>query len=395
MGRWALGRTLTAIALVATAATARAQTDSPGSERTTLRAELGAEYDTNAHRAEVVTGAVNAPVIASPLERVVVSGTLSDVVTGGQAIALAATVAAKVYDANGAHDEDVAIVSSSAAWQTTVNDKSALTLSAAYYEAFQGAPDNLDDAALRRNFRSLAPSLQLDWSATERLSVAASAGYRMFVFKPDRDIDFDAPTVGVELRWARQPDSGADWEAAVGAAFERRTFGGPAFIRCPAPAQPDINIPCSGPDTRVDDFLMSHLEVTRIGRVLLGAGYAFQLNLSNSFGETVMRHFAIGRLALALPGGFTLAARAELLFATYRDPVPVGVGPISPGSAISVESIGDENRSSVRIDLSRELGERMRVITRYTLYANELGTTSPVSYRRQTLLLSLAFALDK
>jgi len=73
----------------------------------------------------------------------------------------------------------------------------------------------------------------------------------------------------------------------------------------------------------------------------------------------------------------------------------VGVGPISPGSAISVESIGDENRSSVRIDLSRELGERMRVITRYTFYANELGTTSPVSYRRQTLLLSLAFALDK
>jgi hypothetical protein len=394
MGRWALGRTLTAIALVATAATARAQTDVPDSERYTLRAELGAEYDTNAHRAEVVAGAVNPPVIASPLERLVVSGALSDVVADGQAIALAATVAGKLYDANGTHDEDVVVVSSSAAWQITVNEKSALTLSAAYYEAFQGAPDNLEDASLRRNFRSLVPSLQLDWSAAERVTLAASAGYRMFVFKPDRDIDFDAPTAGLELRWARQPDSGAEWEGAAGATFERRTFGGPAFIvGCPAPAQP--NIPCSGPETRVDDFLMSHLEVTRTGRVLLGLGYAFQFNLSNSFGETVMRHFAIGRFAVALPGGFMLAARAELLFASYRDPVLVGVGPISPGSAISVESIGDENRSSVRIDLSRELGERLRLTARYTFYANELGTTAPVSYRRQTLLLSLAFSLEK
>ncbi|HMC93956.1 MAG TPA: hypothetical protein VKO16_04215 [Polyangia bacterium] len=383
------------MALVATAATARAQTDAPDSERYTLRAELGAEYDTNAHRAEVVAGAVNPPAIASPLERVVVSGTLSDVVADRQAIALAATVAGKLYDANGAHDEDVAIVSSSAAWQTTVNDRSALTLSAAYYEAFQGAPHNLDDASLRRNFRSLAPSLQLDWSAAEGVTLAVSAGYRMFVFKPDRDIDFDAPTAGVELRWARQPDTGAEWEGAVGAAFERRTFGGPAFIGCPAPAQPIFDIPCSGPDTRVDDFLMSHLDVTRTGRVLLGLGYAFQFNLSNSFGETVRRHFAIGRFAVALPGGFMLAARAELLFASYRDPVLVGLGQSSPGSAISVESIEDETRSSVRIDLSREVGERMRLIARYTFYANELGATAPVSYRRQTLLLSLAFALEK
>ncbi len=395
MGRSVLGRTLTAMALVATAATARAQTDAPDSERYTLRAELGAEYDTNAHRAEEVAGAANPPVIASPLERVVVSGTLSDAVADGQAIALAATVAGKLYDANGAHDEDVAIVSSSAAWQTTINDKSALTFSASYYEAFQRAPDNLEDASLRRNFRSLVPSLQLDWAAAERVSVAASVGYRMFVFKPDRDIDFDAPTAGVELRWARQPDSGAEWEGAAGATFERRTFGGPAFIGCAAPAQPAFDIPCSGPDTRVDDFLMSHLDVTRTDRVLLGLGYAFQFNLSNSFGETVMRHFVIGRFAVALPGGLMLAARAELLFATYRDPVLVGVGPISPGSAISVESIGDENRSSVRLDLSREVGERMRLIARYTFYANELGATAPVSYRRQTLLLSLAFALEK
>ncbi len=394
MGRWALGQTLAAIFLVGWAATADAETEAPDTERYTLRAELGAEYDTNAHRAEMVTGAANAPVVASPVERVVVAGTLSDVVSDGQVIALAATVAGKLYDAHDAHDEDVAIVSSSVAWQKTLGPTTSLTLAGAYYEAFQGPPANLVDADERRDFRSLIPTLQLDWAAGERLGVAASAGYRTFVFKPDRDVDFMAPAAAVELRWARQPDSGTDWEAGAGAAFEHRTFGGPAFVdNCSSAPQPGL--PCSGPDTRVDNLLMSHLEVTRTGRVLLGAGYAFHYNLSNSFGETVMRHFAIGRIALALPGGLMLAARAELLFAFYRDPVVVGLGPIAPGNVVSVESIEDENRSSARVDLSRDLGERLRLTARYTFYANELGTTAAVSYRRQTLLLSLAFALEK
>ena len=286
-------------------------------------------------------------------------------------------------------------MSSSAAWQKTLGPGAALTLSGAYYEAFQGEAATLVDASERRNFRSLLPTLELAWATAERMTVAVSAGYRMFVFKPDRDIDFNAPTAGVELRWAHQPDSGTDWEAGAGATFEHRTFGGPALIDdCPAPAQPDL--PCSGPETRVDDFLMSHLDVTRTGRFLLGAGYAFHYNRSNSFGETVMRHFASARFAVGLPGGFTLAARAELLFAFYRDPVAVGVGQISPGNPfISVESIADENRSSARIDLSRDLGERTRLVARYTFYANELGVTAPISYRRQTLLLSLAFTIEK
>ena len=50
------------------------------------------------------------------------------------------------------------------------------------------------------------------------------------------------------------------------------------------------------------------------------------------------------------------------------------IGEIAAGNSFSsVESIEDENRSSVRVDLSRELGERLRLIARYTFYANELG----------------------
>ena len=48
---------------------------------------------------------------------------------------------------------------------------------------------------------------------------------------------------------------------------------------------------------------MAQADVTRTGRVLLGAGYAFHHNDSNSFGETLIRHIAIARVAAALPLG--------------------------------------------------------------------------------------------
>ena len=147
---------------------------------------------------------------------------------------------------------------------------------------------------------------------------------------------------------------------------------------------------------RTDDFLVAQADVTRTGRVLLGAGYAFNYNGSNSFGQTLIRHVAIARIATALPFGLYLAARADLSFVFYRDSIPVAktadMTPMVSGKPFV--NIEDENRSSVRVDLSRDISERLRALVRYTFYANELGSSAG-TYRRQTLLLSLAFVLEK
>ena len=218
--------------------TACAQTDgAPDTERYTLRAEVGLEYDTNAHRTEIVAGANNPPVVASPLERLVLAGTLSDLVAEGQLLTLAATAAGKIYDAPAAYGEDVAIAQSSLAWAKALGRRATLTLSGAYYEAFQRAAKNLVDASERRDFRSLGSSVQLGWIAAEHFDLSLNAGYRSFLFKPDRDDDFNAPTAAAELRWTRQT-SDADWEVSTGASFEHRTFGGPALtIDCPGEIQ--------------------------------------------------------------------------------------------------------------------------------------------------------------
>ena len=374
--------------------TARAQTDgAPDTERYSLRVELGVGYDTNAHRTEIVAGGDNPPLVASPLERLVLAGTFTDVVADGQVITLGATAAGKIYDAPAAYDEDVAIAQSSLAWAKTLSPRATLTFAGGYYEAFQRQAANLTDASERRDFLSLAPMVQLGWIPAEHFDLSVVAGHRWFVFKPDRDDDFTAPTAAADLRWVGQSDGDADWEVSAGTAYEHRSFGGPALvIDCP-PIIPK-GLACAGPDQRRDEFLISHVDLQRVGRVLVGAGYAFHYNLSNSYGETVMRHFMTARFAAALPGRLTLAARGELLLAYYSQQVPIGTVAVG-NSFSSVESIDDENRSSVRVDLSRDLSEGLRLVARYTFYANEIANSAAISYRRQTILLSVTGTIER
>jgi hypothetical protein len=360
-----------------------------------LRGEVGAEYDSNVHRSETIDGVADPPIAASPAARVVVSGDLSDVISDGQTIALGAMAAAKLFATAAARAEDLAVAQTSGAWRLRLGERTAVGLQAVYYEAFQRSTSDAALAIDRRDFRSLTPALRLARRLGERAEIAASGGYRLFVFKPDFDSNFQAPTGSLDLRWGRESaDGGADWEAAAGATVELRTFEGRALVSPCASATSNSGAAClpyPGASARRDNFLMGHLEVTRTGRVLIGAGYALHWNSSNSYGETVTRHFATLHFAAALPLGLYLAARGELLIARYLHPVFVGQ---SAAQGLTYLSVDDENRSSVRVDVSRALTDRLQLLARYTFYANEIGASGAAGhFRRQTALLSLSFTV--
>ncbi|HEY2728873.1 MAG TPA: hypothetical protein VGK52_02970 [Polyangia bacterium] len=361
-------------------------------ERYALRAELGPELDTNAHRTELVNvaGTANPPIVSSPLARAVLAASLSDVVGAGHQVGMSATLAAKVFEKADARDEDVGIAESTLLWRAPLGERAALTLAGAYYEAFQreaAAPVYSYD---RRDFRSLAPTLRVAAAIADHVELGVGGGYRLFVFKPDRSFDFQAPTATLDLRWARETaDGAADWEATVRAGYERRAFDGHPFVE-PMSCSHQTCPPVSGDGARLDHFVTSSLDVARTGRVLVGGGYALHVNRSSSFGETVVRHFFTAHFAAELPFELYVALRAELLFARYGDQVVVAEDTVGR----TFVSIEDENRNSVRVDLSRNLGDRLQLIARYTFYSNELGS-GDVTYRRQTALLSLAFTLEK
>jgi hypothetical protein len=364
--------------------------------RYSVHGELGCEYDSNVHRSEIVEGVESFPLVASPAARGVVGVDLSDFITDRQLLTVSATGAGKLFSDAAARSEDVAVAQTSAVWRIALGDQTTAALQGVYYEAFQRPTGDPDLAAERRDFRSLTPALRLTRALAPALQLGAAAGYRLFVYKPDETYDFDAPFGSLDLRWARESDDGgADWEVTTGATLELRAFDGRALVNaCVPPSSIGITcLPSPGTGRRRDDFLTSQVEVTRTGKVLLGAGYALHWNQSNSFGETVMRHFATLRLTAPLPFGVYLAARGELLIARYLHPVFVGQ---MQSGGLTYASIEDENRSSLRVDVSRALTDRLQLLARYTIYVNELGVSSAVArYRRQTALLSLAFTLEK
>jgi hypothetical protein len=388
-----------AVLLVRGRETARAADpgdDDPSTARYVLRAELGPELDTNAHRTEQIkaAGVTNPAAVVSALARGVLTASLQDVVSDGQQIAVSATLAGKIFEDAAARSEDVAIAESSVLWRGALGDRGALSLSGGYYEAFQRAtlaPDYVSD---RRDFRSLTGALRLARAVGEHVELGLAGGYRGFLYKADRSYDFLSPSGSFDLRWARESaDGSADWEAVARASYERRSFGGkslvPATSTCPMPESCPL---ATSPDARIDHLFTGALDLGRTGRVLLGGGYLLQVNRSNSFGETVMRHFVTARLAADLPLGLSIAARAEVLFSRYADAIVVAQQIDTAGRAFV--TYDDENRSSARVDLSRNLGERLQLIARYTLYTNELTSTN-VTYRRHTALLTLAFTLEK
>jgi hypothetical protein len=360
-------------------------------ERIALRAELGAEYDSNVHRTEKLSVPGSPAPVGSPLGRAVLGWSAADRVGTSQDVAFSILGAAKLFTQPAARSENVGVVETGGSWRIAAGRLVHLGLGAAYYEAIQqGTHTEQQLSGDARDFRSLSPSGRLWWSIGDHGTLGFAGGYRWFVFKPNRDYDFGAPVLSAEYQMTRETaDGGADWELAMGAGVEQRRFAGPRLQRQAEMCDPNtcaVFADLAGTRHR-DRFFSGHLSVSRTGRVLIGAGYAVQWNDSNSYAETLIRHVGTVRFTAPLPLGVYLAARTELVYVTYVD----GVAPISGSSGQAYATIDDENRSQIRAELSRDLGAHLQLIARSSLYLNPLGQ---LHYRRQTATLSVAFNID-
>lgn len=353
-------------------------------------AEVGAEYDSNVHRSvEASDGSAPAPV-GSALGRFVVGWSAADRIGDVQDVAFSLLGAAKAFVAPAARGENIAVVETSGLWRLAVGPRTRLALSGAYYEAIQAgtrAEHNVSGNA--RDFRSLTPSLRLSRAVGAAGMLSAAGGYRFFTYKPLDSYDFGAPVLGVDYRFATETDDeAAEWEIVVGAGVEWRRFTGTRLL-----ASSCGGAPCGIEDPagthHQDLFWTGRVEVTRTATVLVGAGYALHWNDSNSYAHSVVRHVASVRATAPLPFGFYLAGRAELVYvpAAYRVVLAVA-GPTGQTSA----SIDDENRTLGRVELTRDLGTRLQLIGRYTVYLNAFGASN--TYRRHTGTLSLAVRID-
>jgi hypothetical protein len=363
-------------------------------ERVAVRAELGAEYDDNVHRVEQIAGVTDgAPRVASAVARSVFGLSASDNLAHGQEVAFSILGAGKLFLAPAARSENVFVVDNTGSWRIATDSRGKLGIGASYYEALQSGTET--ERALpteARDFRSLVPSLRLLRFVGASSSLGVAAGYRWFVYKPQRSYDFLAPVLSIEYRLVHETTDGdADWEVTASAGVELRRFAGSRLVSDPAGCSGGICLPILDPTgTRhVDQFVTGQIDITRTGRVLVGAGYMLQWNRSNSRSESLLRHVGTVRLTAPLPLDLYLAARAELVYVTYPDKLTLATGPTGQPSA----SIEEETRSQLRAELSRDVTTGLQVVARYSFYANALGQ-GVGNYRRQTATLSLVYTAD-
>jgi hypothetical protein len=346
-----------------------------------LRSEVGAEYDSNANRAETVSDAVSSQTVA-PIASSGGRGLIS--LDGAAKLArltlfsVSGKVAVRGYSNGSAQGEDVTILSGSTSVLQGLGESTRATMAVSYYDAFQGA--RVDS----RDFRSVSPSASLlQLLGPGQLMLAG--GYRWFQFKPSPALDFAGPSAIAAYRIRSQGnDGGPDWDLASSLAIEKRDFSQSLCLQgedCPP-------VPSRG--SRQDYLTQFGVDVVRTTNHLFGAGAAVQVNSSNSYGDGLTRGLAHVEGTFLLPWGLSLSSRAELSLTRYDQSIPIQRDPVS---GLAIASIEDEGRSTLRIEVMRALGQRFDVSARWTGYTNELGGQT-VRYRRQVLLISLGVSLD-
>lgn len=362
--------------------------------------EAGVEHDSNVHRAEKLPSGSSAPapatgpdaILSSFLTRGVLGWSAANRLGDRHDVAFSVLGAAKLFWSEEARPENVAVVETSGAWGIRIGRRNRLRLSAPFYEAIQMATPTERALGYGRDFRSTTPSLRWTSLIGARGALTVLGGYRYFVYKPARSHDFGAPLVGVEAQWAFESEDGSnDWEIGAGASAELRRFRGARFVPEPPNCARSACAPAPDPSgvRHQDEFLSGHLHLTWTGAVLAGAAYVVQWNRSNSYAEGLLRHIVVVRFAAALPLGLYLAARGEVVVARYADPVSLAIGPTG-ASSVSVE---EENRSQVRLELSRNLVDGFELVARGSYYANPFGDRV-APYERLTATLSLTYSIE-
>jgi hypothetical protein len=353
-----------------------------------LTLSLGAEYDSNANRAEVVAGAESpdSPVASAVLRSTVAADFAWR--SGKNVLTLSGNLGGKLFIDLSVADQNQLAGLLSVQDRVRVARFFHLAVLGDYYDSGQ-----LDVSPFRhRDFRNGAARARLYF--VDRLGeVWLTGGYRGLQYKPDAYFDFHAGTLSAFAIARTHFGANDDHELDVAGSYhgERRFFPGVTQeldqVLCP-PGQP-IKDGClvAGNARRADWYHESGLELTYVGPLLVAAGYGVQLNLSNSFGQSLLRHVVTLKVSYRFPWSLYATLKAQLYVTRYLDPVLLDRSLHTP-TFISIE---DENRNGLMVDIERPLGSTgVAVNARYSVYTNEISP-SPVSFLRQVVYFGLTY----
>jgi hypothetical protein len=367
--------------------------------RLALKLDLGLEYDTNANRAEVVSTCPTCdPPQGSPLVRTTTRFTLSHQ-KGISLLRLTGGLGAKVFWFGSVQDQNTLVGHLALDERLALGRVVDLGFSVDYYDAGQLVVNPAEDR--HRDFRTGAAAVRLSFVDGPG-DVTLSGGYRGFHYKPDFQFSFQAAQANLFLATRAVAGSGTRTHEIGFSAnyhFERRWYPGVRDHLFANPMYPpdhcdphgEIYPYCIRPvptgEKRKDWFHEGSFDLTYVGPLLVSTSYAIQLNVSDSFGQSLLRHIFTMRLSARLFWEIYGTLKAQVLYNNYLDPVLLNIA-----TSTTPVSIEDENRNSLIVDLERPIGKiGLAVIARYSLYTNELTTQSPVEFIRHVIYLGVSY----
>lgn len=361
-----------------------------------LQCQAGLEYDTNANRAEIVAGVpldVQDQPTGSFLLRLTTRGSLAWR-SGRNMLRATAGLGGKVFFDPSVQDQDVLVGQLAVEDRVRPIDRLELGAAAEYYDAGQldvTPPCASIGCSRHRDFRTGQVTARIAF-LDEHGELAAWGGWRGFQYKPDSTFDFQAGQAHL-LALARleagPPDREVDLDLSAQYHVERRFYDSPVEVNVCPPGKPiDASCLVAGGGSRDDWFHEGAVDLTVVGKALFTIGYALQLNLSNSFGQSLLRHVIAAKLGFRLPWQLYATLKGQLLITRYFDPVLLDRA-VNTQTFVSIE---DENRNAFIADLERPIGRGLSVEARYSIFTNEIAP-SPVSFLRQVVYVGVAYKI--
>jgi hypothetical protein len=355
--------------------------------------EGGTEYDSNIHRFESL-GDASEGVVGAPVLRLGGRVRGAGRVSPGQVVRYGGFLGSKLFLSADGEDENVAIVAGDLRYDSWWRSRSAvLSGRASYYDAFGlVAADSIRDLS-RRNFAVATGEVLLTLAGPDSHRLTAEAGLRDFRYKANADFDWFGEHYGISYQTAVwRGEGGADADEGAPAAIglrasyrlEQRRYAGPAFVDACAMGQSD---PACYVRTELDRVDLNHVagaEVTYTSARMYRLRYEAQINDSNSVGHSLVRHRLEGAITTELWARWFATFTGVVQLNLFLDPQLVARDVFNQ----SFVSIDDENRNSLLVHVSRELGPTWTAEARYAWYGNEFATQE-LAFRRQTGYLGL------